>query len=1097
MKESLHAALGRLGLGRLLRAVGNRGATPSVAAPHAGAESFGLERRQLTVMFCDLVDSTRLLERFDEEDHWSIVERYFACCREHILRYRGEVQRYEGDGLLAYFGYPQADEHAAQSAVLAGLEIAAAVPRLKVEHGLELQTRIGIATGEVVVGKSVDEGKARENSAQGRAPNLAARLLKSAPPGAVAISDTTHALVWPLFEFQDLGTQNLKGFDTPARVWIVTRRREIESRSEAIHLSDKLTALVGREKEVTQLLRCWVETRNGKGQVALVSGEAGIGKSRLIRTLLERLVKERFVLLHYYGVQHFQHTSLYPLAKQLERAARIREDDAAQVKLEKLASLLGHEVGDVARFVPWFASLLSMPLNETSAASSLSPERRHQETLTALKQRILELGDREPVIVVFEDLHWIDDASLQFVDQLIAELQMRRIMLVLSYRPSFEPPFGARPNLSRIVLDRLDRDDRMKLVMELTGRKALPRAVLEHILEETDGIPLYVEEFTKSVLQSEMLEEQAGAYKLVGELAGMKLPHSLRDSLMARLDRLAPDQQVAQQCKEIAQTCAVIGRQFSYELLAAVSPHGAEALENALRQLEKADLVFRLRSLADRTYSFKHALLQEEAYQSILHRNLRRLHVRIAEVLERQFPAIVEIEPELLARHYTEGGLPLEAIPYWQLAAQRAAQRAAHHQAIAHLKASLRALERLPKDPLRDSLELKSQALLGLSLAANRGYAVPEVAEAYQRARTLCDGLDETAEESFSVLRSGLVTFYVVRADYDTANRLSEQFVQKAESVQRNRRPRGGAITNYHIDSYRCLGIARMFRGDLEASREALLRCVELYAESRSRNLTFLTPENPAVAALSVLPLTLWLLGCADEALRRKNEAVSLANELGDPFNIAFAHTWSAALHQWRREPERAAEHAGAAIEYSQKYGFDTWLPAGSMHLSIALGAQRRMSEAIALFDQVMPIIEASGAVCFTSYFYSGLAETYAIAGEFAQGLAQAARALEIATVYREQFFHAEVLRRRGALRLMQSANNAAAAEEDFKVAVDMARRQRARALELRTLVSLHRLHRDQGRGAESHAQLESAFSALTEGFDTVDVREAARLLTE
>lgn len=1093
MKESLHAALRRLG--QFLRGVGNGGAASSIATASAAAEP---ERRQLTVMFCDLVDSTRLLEQFDEEEHWSIVERYFACCREHIIRYRGEVQRYEGDGLLAYFGYPQADEHAAQSAVLAGLGIAGAVPRLDIERGLKLQTRIGIATGEVVVGKSIDEGKARENSAQGRAPNLAARLLKNAPPGAVVVSDTTQALVGPLFEFHDLGTQELKGFDAPVKAWIVMRRREIESRSEAIHLADKLTALVGRERELTQLLRCWVETRNGKGQVALVGGEAGIGKSRLIRTLLERLGKERFLLLHYYGVQHFQHTALYPLAKQLERAAQIREDDAAHVKLDKVEKALQREsLDDVASFVPWFAALLSVPLSETSAALNLSPERRRQETLSALKQRILKLSDREPLIVVFEDLHWIDDASLQLVDQLIAELQTKRIMLVLSYRTSFEPPFQSHPYLTRIVLDKLDLSDRTKLLMEVTSRKALPRAVLEHILDETDGIPLYIEEFTKSVLQSEMLEEQDGAYRLVGELAGMKLPHSLRDSLMARLDRLAPDPQAAKRCKEIAQTCSVIGRQFSYELLAAVSPHGAEALEEALRQLENAELIFGLRSLADRTYSFKHALLQEEAYQSILHRNLRRLHVRIAEVLERQFPAIVESEPELLAHHYSEGGLPLEAIPYWQLAAQRAGERAAHAQAIAHLRASLRALEKLPKDPLRDSLELKTQALLGLSFAATRGYAVPEVAESYERARALCDGLDDTAEESFSVLRSGLVTFYVVSADYDTANLLSEQFVQKAESAQRNRQPRERSITNYHIDSYRCLGIARMFRGDLEASREALLRCVELFAESRPRDIQFLTPENPAVAALSVLPLTLWLLGCADEAVRRKNEAVSLAMELGHPFNIAFVHAWSAVLHQWRREPEIAAEHAGTAVEYSREHGFDTWLAAGSVHLSIALGAQRRTSEAVALFDQVMPIIEASGAVCFTSYFYSGLAETYGLAGDFARASAYSTRALEIAARYKERFFHPEVLRRSGALRLAQSADNAAAAEHDFKAAVGMARQLGARALELRALTSLHRLHRDQGRGAESHAQLEKAFGALHEGFDTVDLREAARQLTE
>ena len=1095
MKLSLDSSLKRLA--RLFRRHRDEDRQVAARVENGTPAALGPERRQLTVMFCDLVDSTQLLDRFDDEDYWNIVETYFACCREHIKRYHGDVQRYEGDGLLAYFGYPQADEHAAQGAVLAALRIAATVPQIPVEGGFKLQTRIGIATGEVVVGKSVDEGKARENSAQGRAPNLAARILKAAPPGAVVVSETTHVMVSSLFKFDDLGPQTFKGFDEPVRVWMVTGKLEVESHSEAIHLAEKLTPLIGRENELTKLQGSWYQAKNGKGQVALICGEAGIGKSRVIRALLERLRRERFTLLHYYGVQYFRHSPLYPVAKQLEREARIREDDAADARLAKLEQLLAESSAgeDVSKYMPWFASLLSIPSRTSELTSDVSPERQYQETLKALVDRILAISSRDPVVVVFEDLHWMDETTLLFINQLISQAPPRRMLVLLSHRPHFDPGFS-QPNLNRIVLEKLDRKERASLVMELTNRKALPDAVLEHIVDETDGIPLFVEEFTKSVLESGMLEERANAYSLVGDLAAMKLPHSLRDSLMARLDGLAPDPQTAKQCKEIAQTCAVIGRQFSYELVAAVSPHSGEALQNALQQLEKAELIFQHRPLSDRTYSFKHALVQEEAYQSILHKTLRRLHVRIAEVLERQFPAIAENEPELLAHHYTEGGQPLEAIAYWQAAATRAGRRAAHAQAIAHLQTSLRLLERLPRDATRDSLELQSQALLGLSLASTRGYAVPEVAAAYQRARTLCDGLDTAAEERFPVLRSGLVTYYVVCADYDTANDLSEQFVQKAEGAYQRQRNGAAKITSYHIDSYRCLGISRLFKADLEASRTALERCAQLYNDSKADNLAFLTPENPAVAALSVLPLTLWLLGYPDEALKRKREALELATELAHPYNIVFVHVWSAAFHQWRRESEQAAEHARAAMEHSQKYGFYAWLATGSLHLSIALGAQQRTDEAVKMFAQALPAIEASGAICFTSYFYSGLADAYGAAKHWDEAFARNAHALEIAERYRERFYHAELFRQRGALRLAQSSDRTAEAEADLKRAIALAREQRARSLELRALVSLHRLHRELGRGDESRGDLERSFGAFTEGFDTADLRDAAALLS-
>jgi len=1056
------------------------------------------ERRQLTVMFCDLVNSTGLQQIVDDdEDYTDMVEDFFECCREYIEEYGGEVQRYEGDGLLAYFGFPKADELATQSAVRAALKIASAVPRIRVSGGITLETRIGIATGVVIVGQTRDHGKAGEHAAQGAAPPLAARLLKLAEPGGIVVSGTTHGMVSSLFDFDSLGERRLAGIAKPQPAWLVTGDLEVESHSEAIHLADELTPLVGRESELSFLLARWQDVQNSKGQAVLISGEAGVGKSRTVRTLLERLGEESLTLLHLYGVQYFQHSALYPIAKQLERDARIRQDDDSKTRHRKLEKMIGRSSDEINRFMPWFSNLLSLPPPEGFPATSLSPERQHQELVNALVDRILAMSEKQPVLMIFEDLHWFDGASLALIETLIQAIEDKPVLLLLTHRSSFEPHFDDCAHLSEKRLGKLSRDDRKKLVMEVTGQRQLPPAVLEHILEKTDGNPLYVEEFTKSVLDSKLLIEKDGGYELQGSLKSLNLPNSLRDSLMSRLDRLSDEPDIARQYKEIAQTCAAVGRHFSYELVAAVSPYGDDELQSALYHLEDAELVFRLRSSFNKKYSFKHALVQEEAYRSILNRNRKRLHVRIAEVLERQFPGTRENEPELLAHHYTEGDAPADAIPYWLLAGAQAGQRAAHVQAVAHLESSLQLIPELPEGPTRDSFELKTQALRGLSLAASRGYGVPEVQEAYERARTLCDCLEDEHDEDFSVLQSGLVTFYIVRGQYAAAIELSEQFVQSAEQAQQNHSASEPAVANYHIDSFRCLGISRLFTLDLEGSRVALERCAELFERSRSQQLSFVTPENPAVAALSVLPLTYWLLGRPDEAVIRKEQALELAHELKHPFNIAFVHGWSTVLHQWRREPEKSIEHAQAAIRISDDHGFDIWSLVGNVHLSIALGSMGKMESALEIFGKVRPYLEATGMVCFTSYFMSGLAETYRIANQPEVALEYIAVGMQIADSLNEHFFHAELYRQRGMIQLSQHGVDNRDVEADLRRAADMAKNQHARSLQLRALISLHQLHRQQGREAESFNELKDAYGGFTEGFETADLLDAKALLNE
>jgi len=1067
-----------------------------MAAPRVKHDSADRERRQLTVMFCDLVNSTGLQRVVsDEDDYWDMVEDYFECCRQHIGRFGGEVQRYEGDGLLAYFGFPTADELATQSAVRAALKIVVDVPRIKVAGAVILQTRIGIATGMVTVGKTRDDGKAGENAAQGLAPPLAARLLKLAEPGGIVVSRTTHDMVRSLFDFESLGVRRLAGIEEPQQAWLVTGDLEIESHSEAIHLARDVTPYVGREQEIRTLADRWQSVRSGKGHAVVIRGEAGIGKSRIIRSVLEMLQDESLGLLHLYGVQYFKHSALYPVAKQLNRDARIRDEDTTAERHEKLRHTIAQQQGDADRYLPWFCKLLSLPVPDGLPQDTASPERQQELIVEALIDRVLAMSARRPLMMVFEDLHWVDQASIALLNRLIERIAEHPVLILMTDRQSVEPQLRASPNLSELMLNKLDRENRRALVMEMTGHKALPPAVLEHIVEKTDGIPLYIEEFTKSVLESGVLMESSDAYEMTGSLQSLNLPNSLNDSLMARLDRLSADPDSAKRYKEIAQTCAAIGRDFSFDLISAVTAYGEEDLKSALRHLEEAELIFPLSRRLKLEYSFKHALVQEEAYRSIVKRSRKRLHIRIAEVLERRFPATCTNEPELVAHHYTQGDLAANAVPYWILAGEQAGQRAAHTQAVANLQSALRLIGDLPETKARNELELNAQVLLGLSLAASQGYGIPEVLAAYERARSLCRQIEDFQEEKFSVIQSGLVTFYILRAQYDIAVALSQQFVDNAERPGAEVRDGDRPITNYHIDAYRCLGISQLFTVELEESRNSLERCTRLFEQSRSQNLIFVTPENPAVAALSVLPLTLWLLGRPDEAVRRKEQGLALAEELGHPFNIAFVHVWSAALHQWRREPERAAEHARAAVGICDDHGFDAWGRAAKVHLSIALGAMSETETALALFESVRPILENSGTVCFTSYFVSGVAETLRVAGMFDQALELIAAALKIASDHDERFYKAEIYRQRGITRLAQADGNAEEGERDLVEAIELARQQNAKSLQLRALNSLCRWHRDQGREVERLAELRELYLEFAEGFDTRDLQEAQALL--
>ena len=693
------------------------------------------ERRQLTVLFCDLVDSTVLASRLDPEELREVVRAYQEACAKVIARFEGHIAQYLGDGLLVYFGYPLAHEDDAQRAVRAGLGIVEALgqlnTRLTQEWGVHLAVRLGCHTGLVVVGE-VGGGARQEQLALGETPNLAARLQGIAAPNALVVSAATVQLLGGFFTSQSLGTSELKGLAQPIEVYQVLHESMARSRLEAAG-STGLTPLVGREQEVQLLLERWSQVKDGSGQVVLLSGEAGIGKSRLVQVLKEHVAAEpQSWLTPCQCSPYHQNTALYPWIDLLERVAlRFERDESPQQRLSKLEGFLVQYGLPLAEAVPLFASLLSLPLTADYASLTMAPEQQKQKTMQALLTILLRIAAQQPVLFVMEDLHWVDPSTLELLSLLVDQGPTTRILALLTFRPDFSPPWTGRAHLTQVTLNRLSRRQAAEMTDRVAHGKALPTEVVEQVVAKTDGVPLFVEELTKMVLESGLLQEREERYELRGPLSPLAIPTTLHDSLMARLDRLAT-------VKALAQLGATLGREFSYELLQAVAPWDEETLQQGLHQLVEAEFLYQRGLLPQATYLFKHALIQDAAYQSLLRSTRQQYHQRIAQVLEARFPETVEMQPELVAHHYTEAGLAEQAMPYWQRAGQHAIERSAHVEAISHLTQGLAVLTTLPDTPERLLHELNAHITLGDALKTIKGWGAPEVEQAYARALDLC-----------------------------------------------------------------------------------------------------------------------------------------------------------------------------------------------------------------------------------------------------------------------------------------------------------------------------------------------------------------------
>jgi predicted ATPase len=843
--------------------------------------------------------------------------------------------------------------------------------------------------------------------------------------------------------------------------------------------STSLTPLVGREQEVALLRERWAQVKEGVGQVVLLSGEAGIGKSRLVEILKEQVAAEpQAWLTPCQCSPYYQHTALYPILDLLERVVlRFEREESPQQKLNKLEGFLVQYGLPLAEVLPLFTALLSLPLPGDYAPLPTPPEQQKQQTLHVLLTILLRIAAQQPVLLVMEDLHWVDPSTLELLSLLVDQGPTARILAVFTCRPDFSPPWTGRSHLTQVTLNRLPRWQAAEMTGRVAHGKALPPEVVAQVVAKTDGVPLFVEELTKMVLESGLLREIEGRYELSGPLPPLAIPTTLHDSLMARLDRLAT-------VKAMAQLGATLGREFSYELLQAVAPWDQGTLQQGLHQLVAAEFLYQQGLPPQATYRFKHALIQDAAYQSLLRSSRQQYHQHIAQVLEARFPDIRETQPELLAHHYTEAGLMAQAIPYWQQAGQRALWRSANVEAIEHLTRGLDILKTLPDTPEHAQRELDLQVALGPALMATKGLAALEVEYTYTRARELCHQMGETPQ-LFPVLM-GLCIFHRQRGAFQTACQVGKQCLALAQHVDEP------ALL---LEAHCALGIPLFYLGELALSRFHLEQGNALYDLQQDRSHAFRYGLDPGVNCLLVA-WPLWLLGYPDQALERSREALTLGQELSHPYSLAYALQSAMRLHRFRREVQAAREQAEALVTLSNQQGFAQWLAGGTMMCGWALTAQGQEGEGMAQMHHGLTAWRAMGIEVGLPYWLTMLAEAYGSTGQVEAGRRVLAEALALIDTTEERWWEAELHRLKGELLLALSMDNAAEAEACFHQALDVARRQQAKSLELRAAMSLSWLWQQQDKRDEARALLAPVYGWFTEGFDTADLQEAKALLT-
>ncbi len=1028
------------------------------------------EVRQITVMFCDLVGSTELSERLDPEDLRALIDAYREVCGAAVTRYEGQVANYAGDGLMAFFGWPRAHEDDAVRAVHAALAILSDVTNIP--GAVTLTSRVGICSGRVVVGQTGGPGGWME--AVGETPNIAARLQTLAAPNTLLVSESTQRLASAAFEFQDLGFRELKGVTKPLRVYSVLTAKHTATRFEAAH-SSSLTPLVGRSTELSLLLDRWQKSKEGDGQVVLLSGVPGVGKSRLIHELKSSIQNEPYFLLNYQCSPYHSQSAFFPIIEQIEFSAALNSGDSDANKLAKLKGYLSGLTKNAAESVALIARLLSIPIGEQSELSTLTPQQIKNRTVDTFLEMILSFSAQRPTLCIFEDVHWVDPSTLEVLELAISRIDRASIMLVVSYRPEFRHNWSTHANVTLHSLTRLSRSEVTRMIKELLREGNLSQQVFDQIIEKADGVPLFIEELTTSIISTPRQNRQ-GDLDQTTPFETAKVPETLHDALMERLDRVAHG-------RKLAQIAAVIGREFSYDLLTAASRTNETDLRSALSQLEDADVIYRTGVSPSVRFAFKHVLLRDAVYNSLLRGKRQEIHADIAAVLETHFRDVIENRPEILAYHYGQAGKNELAIRCWRESGRRALANSANVEAISHFRNALQLLRALPDTPQRNKEEIEIQLALGIPLIAVQGYAAPETREAFLRARNLClklDGLPEYFQALF-----GLWGHSWMGGKNDEALAMANEFLAKS---------RESSDSILLMVAHRVMGSTLLTIGQFEKSRQHFEESIALSKTERRQSVYTLYMVEPQVASLLLLSWDLWFLGYPDQSLARVSEALTLAQDLGQPYSIAFAHYMTSVVHLLRGDPARALESAERSLEMSREQRFSLYVLLSTISRGRALGELGRLEEAVTEIQAGIAEGRRTGVGFMLPMMYSWLADVHARSGDNESALSIVEQTLRDASDGTGRAWEAELHRQRAEILLALTPSKSAEAESCLTKAIEVARGQHSKSLELRASVSLANLWRRQERLPEARELIEPLYRWFEEGPATADLRRARDL---
>ena len=861
------------------------------------------ERRQLTALSCELVGCTRLADNLDPEDLVSIVHRFQEIFTTLITAWGGVVANSVGSEILALFGYPTGHEDDAERAVHAGLDLAVKVSKLSSQSGEPLQTRIAIATGLVLIGEN--------QNVVGEAVVIASRLRNVTLANSVNVTASTRKLLGSVFVCDDPQLCDLEGVSQHVTFYGVKGKREIKSRFDASRTEQ--TQFVGRQHELQQMSTLWERAKGGKGQVLLLCGEPGIGKSRLCEAWLDRISDEPHVTIRYQCSPHHTNSPFYPITTWLEHAAHFEREDTPDVKLKKLETMLSQTSAATRADIALFAGLLSVPTEEVYSSQNLTPQRQRDLTIAALIRQVLELAFMRPVVVKLADAHWIDSSTLELLSRSIAAIKTARIFVLCSFGPEF---FAHRwldeSHVTMLRLDRLSNEQIGVLISDVAGSKDLPLELHEQILSKAEGVPLFAEEITKIVLESGQLQDAGDRYVLVGSLAPLVIPTTLLGSLTARLDRLGAS-------KEIAQIGAAIGREFSYSLLAAVASPCSLSLPNALAHIAGSELIFVRGEPPNSTYIFKHALVQDAAYATMVRSKRQQLHSRIADALMEEFPETVELQPELMAHHLAQAGLTEKATEYLRKAGQRAIEHSANAEAIGHLTRALELLRSIPENVERKRAALGLEVMLGQAMIAGRGYAAPETKEVLLRAKSLIDDLTDPSQK-FAILY-GIWACHYVGGEVTKQRDAALEFLAEAERVN---------DTAALCIAHRTVGTTYVTTGEFAAGLHHLERARGLYDSERHPCHRFQYGQDIGVAALCYLSWALWHLGCFDQASAFAGKAIKRAEELSHPHTLVFAICHAGGfMDLLGHRSEDIQSHAASVVSLCSEHKFSHWINCG------------------------------------------------------------------------------------------------------------------------------------------------------------------------